>query len=375
MCEDEGGGTWYGPGTTQKSGVLTSCCAVAKYVNSPDQTNSPVHQFALRNKLYKLVQIESIDCKYSKPVTSSNPPPPYPWAEYYTVTSKELYKLTPKPKNPKGLDNKADNLVAQGCPNYIPGQTDPSTCLTGADKQNYLALNNELQTMFRDAKAQNRCAKLGDGNMDRRVNQQDVENWKQFNGKGPSRYDINLDGQTDEKDLAIIKAHLGTDCMTVCERADLDRDGKVQADDMALAAQTARRLHRSDLLRRRSQRRRQGQWRGRAHHAVGAEELQQVARRCAAGLASIRLSSRASVSETRDPVLRVLSMAAEYWVPAFAGRRRRRLLLRRVARLRRRRARRAQDGAEADMRGAEIGFLRLARGRPVARAEIRRAQP
>ncbi len=234
LCEDEGGGTWYGPGTTQKSGVLTSCCAVAQYVNSSDQTNSPVHQFALRNKLYKLVQIESIDCKYSKPVTSSNPPPPYPWAEYYTVTSKELYKLTPAPKNPKGLDNAADNLVAQGCPNYIPGQTDPASCLTGADKQNYLALNKELQGMFADAKAQNRCEKLGDGNLDRRVNRQDIENWKAFNGKGPSRYDINLDGQTDEKDLAIIQAHLGTDCMTLCERADLNRDGKITAVDMAL---------------------------------------------------------------------------------------------------------------------------------------------
>jgi hypothetical protein len=234
LCVNDGGGTWYGPGTSQKSGVLTSCCAVAKYVNEPSQLIAPVRQYAIRNGIYKLVQIDRVDCQYSKPITSSEPPPPFPWAEYYTVKSKELYNLTPTKLNPKGLDNAADDLVAQNCAPDIPDDTNPATCLKGADRTNYIALNKELQATINSAKAQDACQKLGDGNLDMRVNQQDVQGWQAFNGKGPSRYDINLDGQTDEKDLAIIQANQGKDCLGLCKRADLNRDGKVTSADMAL---------------------------------------------------------------------------------------------------------------------------------------------
>jgi len=228
LCVDDGGGTWYGPGTSQKSGVLTSCCAVQTYLKTP-QTFAPVRQFALRNGVYKLVEIERVDC--SKPITSSSQTKPFPWAEYETTTTKELYNLTPTPHNPKGLDNKPGDLIANNC---AAGQN-PSTCLpAGADLHNYKSLNKELSATLNSAKAQNKCVSLGDGNMDMRINQADIDGWKAFNGKGPSRYDINLDGQTDEKDLAIIQANLGHDCMTVCERADLNRDGKVSAADMTL---------------------------------------------------------------------------------------------------------------------------------------------
>jgi hypothetical protein len=70
--------------------------------------------------------------------------------------------------------------------------------------------------------------------MDLRVNQTDIEGWKVFNGHGPSLYDINKDGQTDQKDLRIIRAHLGLDCLNICVRADLNRDSKVDPVDMRL---------------------------------------------------------------------------------------------------------------------------------------------
>jgi hypothetical protein len=67
-----------------------------------------------------------------------------------------------------------------------------------------------------------------------RVNEADIEGWKAFNGRGPSRYDINLDAVTDEKDLKIIKANMGLDCLDTCVRADLDRNKKINARDMKL---------------------------------------------------------------------------------------------------------------------------------------------
>ncbi len=240
LCENDGGGTWYGPGTTQPTGVLKSCCAVANSFDPPNTTRTiaPVRQYAIRNGIYKLVQIERVDCAYSKPVpqvTNPEPKPPFPWAEYYTVTSKELYNLTPAPPlNPKGLDNAADDLVAQNCAPDIPDNTNPATCLKGADRTNYIALNAELQATIKSAKAQDICQSLGDGNLDMRVNQLDIQGWQAFNGKGPSRYDINLDGKTDQADLDIIMANQGLDCLGRCKRADLNRDGKVDDADMKL---------------------------------------------------------------------------------------------------------------------------------------------
>lgn len=105
---------------------------------------------------------------------------------------------------------------------------------TQIDVNNYTRLNNQLQRLKSSANAQNNCRGKGDGNMDLRVTQLDVDNWKAFNGHGPSRYDINLDGQTDEKDLKIIQANLGHDCMSICDRADLNRDGVVNSTDLNL---------------------------------------------------------------------------------------------------------------------------------------------
>jgi len=237
LCEVDNGGTWYGPGGKKQ---VSSCCAVQTYLNQtsdnpPNLSLAPVHQRAIRGGrfrgvlgVFKLIEMETTDC--SKPITSPQQSKPFPWAEYQTTSKQEFYDLSLTKGNPKGLDNAPYNL-AQNC---APGQ-DLATCLpTAIDVNNYKALNKALQQIKNSANAQNTCQAEGDGNEDMRVTQADLNDWKVFNGKGPSRYDINLDGATDDQDRAIIQANLGHDCLPLCKRADLDRDGTVGPKDMGL---------------------------------------------------------------------------------------------------------------------------------------------
>ena len=71
------------------------------------------------------------------------------------------------------------------------------------------------------------------------MNEADLDAWAKFRGKGPSVYDINMDAETDDEDRKIIQANLGLDCLDLCKRADLDRNGAVNNRDMTLlVAQT-----------------------------------------------------------------------------------------------------------------------------------------
>jgi arylsulfatase A-like enzyme len=227
LCENDNGGTWYGPGAKKQ---LSSCCAVNSYLGG-GITLAPLHQYTIRGGrfrgvrgAFKLVENQSLDC--SKPITNDSQKA-FPWAEYQLgAPTQELYDITlTSPQNPKALDN-------AGAPNQLCAG--PGTACTQLDQQALAYLNKKLKQMKNSAKAQNKCQSKGDGNMDMRVTQADIDNWKVYNGKGPSRYDINLDGVTDEKDLAIIQANLGLDCMNICQRADLNRDGKVDNADLKL---------------------------------------------------------------------------------------------------------------------------------------------
>ncbi len=220
LCDDNGG-TWYGPGGQKQ---LTSCCAVI--AGTQNATIIPVSQYAVRDKRYKVVEVEQTDCKTP---LAKGAKKPFPWAEFRTKVFREFYDLKPTSDNPTGMDF-ADNNLLKNCKE---GQ-DPVTCLPQSLRGTYSRLANELDSVKASAKPQTACQMKGDGNLDLRVNQADIDGWKTFNGKGPSQYDINLDGETDEKDLAIIQAHLGTDCLDICVRADLNRDGKVDSRDLAL---------------------------------------------------------------------------------------------------------------------------------------------
>jgi len=224
LCEDNGG-TWFGPGgATQAS----SCCAIAAADSSV--SINPVAQWAVRNKFYKLVRQSQTNCQAPLPPNATNKP--FPWAEYETKTTVEFYDITPTPENPIGMDNAENNLL-KDC---AEGQN-PRTCLPRPLRPVFGQLSRELDRQLASGEPQSVCLSKGDGNRDLRVNNADIRAWRQYQGKGPSQYDINMDGQTDEADLAIIQANIGTDCMNLCERADLDRNRRVNARDMTLLVQ------------------------------------------------------------------------------------------------------------------------------------------
>jgi hypothetical protein len=222
LCEDNGG-VWYGPGGQKQ---VTSCCAVLADPNSGATSMSPARQFATRNKRFKLVELHQTDC--AAPLQPGDTKA-FPWAEYRTKTTREFYDLQPTPTNPVGMDT-ADSNLLQNCPD---GQ-DPKSCLPKPLRPVYEQLSNAMADVQNSAQPQATCQSKGDGNQDLRVNKEDIRNWKKFSGKGPSQYDINKDGQTDDADLTIIQANLGTDCMNSCQRADLDRNGKVDSNDMTV---------------------------------------------------------------------------------------------------------------------------------------------
>jgi hypothetical protein len=228
LCENDNGGTWYGPGGKKQ---LSSCCAVEADLGT-DVTLAPVRQYAVRGGVFrgvlgafKLVELRSLDC--SKPITNANQKV-FPWQEYQMGTPREeFYDLT---LDPNMLDNPPNNLAK----NCAPGQ-DLTTCLpTAKDVRAYKALKAHLEATLKSANSQNTCASKGDGNLDQRITEADLRGWEAFRGHGPSVYDINRDGKTDAKDRRIIEANLGFDCMGICARADLNRDGRINATDMQL---------------------------------------------------------------------------------------------------------------------------------------------
>lgn len=218
LCNDNGG-VWSGPGAAAQ---YSSCCAVVE--SGAASTIMPVHQFGVRNKRYKLVELESTNC--SKPLKPGQKGA-FPWAEYQTTTTREFYDLKPTKQNPLGMDTADANLIP-GCP------TDPESCVPGDLAGQYDALSAELAAVRKSAEPELTCLAKGDGNRDLRVNKIDLKNFKVFEGLGPSQYDINVDSFTDDADLAIIEANLGLDCLDVCTRADLDRDGSVNTADRKL---------------------------------------------------------------------------------------------------------------------------------------------
>ena len=110
----------------------------------------------------------------------------------------ELYEINENIPVPK-IDLAGDNLL-------------DGRALTPIQKRMYVALLTQLNAIDGSAGA---CS--GDGNLDRTVDTEDVIGWVQFstvNGGKSSWYDFNLDGLTDEADLAIISDNYGAQCTT-----------------------------------------------------------------------------------------------------------------------------------------------------------------
>lgn len=222
FCRDNGG-TWYGPGAPKQYG---SCCAVQ--LDNPDAgiTLTPLKQMAARVGRYKMVRSTSFDCR--TPLAGSGQEAALPWADYATKTADEFYDVARTKANPTGMDVAGRDMLA-GCT-----AADPADCLPAAARTSYRRLSALIAKVSRTAEIDAACRAKGDGDMDMRIGPSDLAGWKAFDGKGPSRYDVNVDGETDADDLAIIKANLGTDCMSLCRRADLDRNGRLEARDGSL---------------------------------------------------------------------------------------------------------------------------------------------
>src|SRR5262249_25591395 len=216
-CLDNAG-TWYGPPDScadpadpcnpQCAALKTNCCQYL--ADNRKGTISPVQQYAVRNKDFKLVRLELEDC--TDPIDPSTPPSrrPFPWAEYGTKTVLEFYALNPTPENPAGLDRSQDNLL-KDCQSAAPPaccQPNPAACLAPLLQPIFNQLNNKMNQVLNSEPA---CP--GDGNLDKVVNQLDLDGVHAFTGPAPSFFDFNLDGQTDNLDRNIVLQNFGTHCL------------------------------------------------------------------------------------------------------------------------------------------------------------------
>jgi Sulfatase len=195
-CLDQTG-KWYGPEgeVTASPGYYTSCCQV----NQATGVNylSSITSTGIRNKNYKLVQQVGENCVNGARVQPD-------------LVFDELYQINQDAKDPK-LD-RADAIL-------------PLDTLTKEQKRQYQTLAKKLKRIENSVVE---CP--GDGNMDKVVNQKDLDDWAKFaskteglrteNGGGMgSWYDFGgptdstrPDGLTDETDKKIIEANLGKRC-------------------------------------------------------------------------------------------------------------------------------------------------------------------
>ncbi|WP_045224394.1 sulfatase-like hydrolase/transferase [Methyloterricola oryzae] len=193
VCEDNGG-VWWGvgadaPGTAGTQG-LAHCCDVQVYLTNNGRANEvvsiiPQGAIAVRNQHYKFVQ------NFTKNYDASS-------NACVDTQTEELYQVNEDKTLPK-LDREGSDLLVNGV-----------SALKPQAKRNYQALKDRLARL-----QQSDVDCPGDGNLDLRVDQKDIDEWNKFsrmNGGLSSWYDFNLDGLTDQADYQIILDNLGTQC-------------------------------------------------------------------------------------------------------------------------------------------------------------------
>lgn len=191
LCNSEGGVWWGEPDGSNPSGVgvgapQPSCCAVNEYqaANSEQPYSvQPDSQLAIRNADYKLVEVTTTDWDVQASA-----------CETETVT--EFYAVDEG--IPPDLDNEEDDLLASG------------SMLTPSEEMAFSSLSIALDEVL-----DSNVPCVGDGNLDGVIDDLDVEQlgyWQDLFGRS-SWYDFDLDGLTNEDDLAVITAGaLPRDC-------------------------------------------------------------------------------------------------------------------------------------------------------------------
>ena len=199
VCLDQGG-KWYGPDGEVKTapGYYTSCCQVNQATG--EDYLSSLTSTGIRNTYYKLVRQVGENC-----VNGTAVQPPKIIDEFFQINQN-----APEPK----LDTAPLELLKGS-----------ETNLTANQRRNYQNLKarlKRLEATFTE------CP--GDGNMDKVVNQKDLDDWAIFASKTPgtatpngggkgSWYDLGgpsdhtrPDGLTDETDRQIILENFGKKC-------------------------------------------------------------------------------------------------------------------------------------------------------------------
>src|SRR5262249_49151965 len=155
LCNAENG-VWYGPGNQDYPDGLKDCCAV-NAATGKNYKIYPTAQWAVRDDQYKLVKTRIENC------TTSQLEDQY---EFFTIDD-----AAPLPQLARA------NATLLTSP-YLPAQ--------GLDKTQlavFNTLNGKLEKMLKSEPA---CT--GDGNMDKRVDQLDLQDWASFQNVGSSRY-------------------------------------------------------------------------------------------------------------------------------------------------------------------------------------------
>jgi len=193
VCEDNGG-AWWGAGNTIPSlppEGLTRCCEVNIWTTehpTPGQTPvyypiQPLSAVAIRNDRFKVVRNagDINDAAHTMCVSSAT-------TEFYAID-----EAVPIPR----IDRADLDLLR------LP-------VLTRDQHANYTALSRRLDEILASEPA---CP--ADGNLDGVVNGRDVVGWNEFSvfARGRSSwFDVNRDGLTDLKDVALIQDSVGTVC-------------------------------------------------------------------------------------------------------------------------------------------------------------------
>ena len=197
VCADQGG-VWYGEGSTEPGTPFTSCCQVNQAKG--EDYLSILTTTGIRDKNFKLVRQTMENC-----VDGAAQQPPKTIDEFYQINQDSPEQLR--------LD-KAELELMKG---------DPKN-LNGVQRRHYKELVQRLKRLEASFVA---CP--GDGNMDKVVDQKDLEEWAKYsstasstteNGGGQgSWYDFggpsdstHPDGITDEVDRQIIEANMGKRC-------------------------------------------------------------------------------------------------------------------------------------------------------------------
>jgi arylsulfatase A-like enzyme len=181
-------GTWYGPTAPTPENpnppdpAYPTCCKVKAaqlpIYESGSFTIVPTRAQAVSNGRYKLVRQEFAECDDRSP------------KEFYDLSAKPL-----NPVNPLGLDNENADLLQ-------------NALLTPEQSANYQALSAALEEIM-----ESEVSCPGDGNLDKRVDMKDFAGVQTHKG-GSSVFDFNSDGATDDADVQIVLANMGTNCTT-----------------------------------------------------------------------------------------------------------------------------------------------------------------